>query len=161
MGVERPPTADRRTIALSASELTGLLACEKVVIVSSVGPRGWPHTVPMWYVPDEDRIAIWTSAKSQKVRNLERDPRATLLVEAGDAYRELRGAMIEAYAEIGRDPDDTRAFAKQLVGRYPELGQGPLATPAALDAQISRRVVLRFTPVKIASWDHRKMARAR
>jgi PPOX class probable F420-dependent enzyme len=157
MAMQRSRAVDRRRIALSAGEVSALLASESVVIVSSIGPRGWPHCMPMWYVPDEHRLSVWTYAKSQKVRNLERDPRATLLVEAGEAYLELRGVMIEAHAEIGRDPDGTREFAEELVARYPELAQGPLGTAASLESQVRKRVVLRFTPVKIASWDHRKM----
>jgi PPOX class probable F420-dependent enzyme len=160
-GVHRPLRADRRSLALSADEVAALLASESVVIVTSIGPRGWPHSMPMWYVPDEDRVSMWTTAKSQKVRNLERDPRATLLVEAGGAYRELRGAMIEAHAEIDRDPAGAAAFAERLVARYPELAQGPLGTADGLDAQVRRRVVLRLTPIRTASWDHRKMGARR
>jgi PPOX class probable F420-dependent enzyme len=159
--VRRPPGADRRALALDDAGVAALLAKERVAIITSIGPRGWPHAMPMWYVPDEDRLSIWTAAKSQKVRNLERDPRATLLVEAGDAYLELRGAMIEADAEIEREPDAVRAFARRLMERYPELARGALGTPEALSAQVSRRVVLRFTPVRTASWDHRKIGGSR
>ena len=66
------------------------------MVVSSIGPRGWPHSMPLWYVSRDGEIWIWTYAKSQKVRNLERDPRATLLVETGHEYAELRGVQIEA-----------------------------------------------------------------
>ena len=61
------------------------------------GPRGWPHLMPLWYVVRDGRLWAWTFAKSQKVRNLERDPRATLQVEAGrDQYHLLRGVMLES-----------------------------------------------------------------
>ena len=68
----------RSQITLDRSELIALLQSERVVVVSSLGPRGWPHSMPLWYVPRNGEIWIWTYAKSQKVRNLERDPRATL-----------------------------------------------------------------------------------
>jgi PPOX class probable F420-dependent enzyme len=161
MTVQRSQVADRRALALDAAGVAALLDSERVAVVTSIGPRGWPHAMPMWFVPDGDRMAIWTAAKSQKVRNLERDPRATVLVEAGEAYVDLRGAMIEADVEIEHDPDAIRAFAQRLIARYPELGRGPLGTPDALEAQVRRRVVLRFTPVRTASWDHRKMGDGR
>ena len=147
----------RQELALSTQDVTRFVNEERVAIVTSIGPRGWPHAMPMWYVPEGGRISIWTAARSQKVRNLERDPRATVLVEAGDSYGELRGIMIEAATEIVRGTDAIEAFAVQLVARYPELADGPLGTRDGLEAQIRRRVLLRFSPTRTTSWDHRKM----
>ena len=101
----------RDQIKLSEREFSALLEAERIAVISSLGPRGWPHLMPMWFVPREDEVWIWTYAKSQKVRNLERDPRATVLVESGHDYGELRGAMIEAEAEIHRDPEVVVGFA--------------------------------------------------
>jgi nitroimidazol reductase NimA-like FMN-containing flavoprotein (pyridoxamine 5'-phosphate oxidase superfamily) len=81
----------RAAIVLTPAEIAELLAAQRVAVVSSLGPRGWPHSMPLWFVVREGEIWIWTYAKSQKVRNLERDPRATVLVEAGHEYGELRG----------------------------------------------------------------------
>src|SRR6185369_16599331 len=95
----------RDQITLSDAEQDELLESERVVVVSSNGVRGWPHSMPMWFVLRDGEIWVWTYAKSQKVRNLERDPRATLLVETGTEYTELRGVQIEAEAELVRDPE--------------------------------------------------------
>ena len=69
------------------------------MICATNGPRGWPHLMPLWYVrarpATAPRVWAWTFAKSQKVANLERDPRATLQVEAGERYEELRGVMLK------------------------------------------------------------------
>ena len=74
--------------------------------------------MPLWYVPRDGEIWIYTYAKSQKVTNLERDPRATLLIETGHEYGELRGVEIEAEAEIHRDLDTVFEMAKALTSRY-------------------------------------------
>jgi PPOX class probable F420-dependent enzyme len=148
----------RDQIVLSEEELAELLGEERVVIVSSIGPRGWPHSVPMWFVPREGEIWIWTYAKSQKVRNLERDPRATLLVETGHEYGELRGAMIEAEAEVHRDFETVIGFAEDLTLRYAEgisAVEGDAKT--ALEAQAPKRVAIRFRARRTATWDHRKL----
>ena len=108
----------RDQIVLSDAELLELLETERVAVVSSLGPRGWPHSMPLWFVPREGEIWIWTYAKSQKVRNLERDPRATVLVETGHEYGELRGAMIEAEAVLHRDLETVVGFAEELTLRY-------------------------------------------
>ena len=67
----------RSSITLSASEQQKLLDTERTVMVSTLGPRGWPHSMPLWYVPRDGEVWIYTYGKSQKVVNLERDPRAT------------------------------------------------------------------------------------
>jgi PPOX class probable F420-dependent enzyme len=148
----------RDQIQLSADELLELLEGERVAIVSSLGPRGWPHSMPMWFVPRDGEIWIWTYAKSQKVRNLERDPRATVLIETGHEYGELRGAMIEAEAEVHGDFETVLSFAEELTLRYAEgisLVEGD--AKAALEAQAPKRVAIHFKPVRVASWDHRKL----
>jgi PPOX class probable F420-dependent enzyme len=148
----------RAQITLSKDEQRALIDTERVVVVSSHGPRGWPHLMPVWYVPRDGEIWIYTYAKSQKVRNLERDARATLMIETGHEYQELRGVMIEAEAEIQRDADQVFQLAQELTVRYTDglesvEGEGK----AALEKQAAKRVAVRFRPRRMASWDHSKL----
>jgi PPOX class probable F420-dependent enzyme len=148
----------RDQIKLTEDEQRELLESERVVVVASQGPRGWPHMMPLWYVPRGGEVWSWTYAKSQKVRNLERDARCTLLIETGEEYQELRGVMIEAEAELVREPDEVLEFGKELTVRYSEgidSVEGDAA--AALQAQAPKRVAIRFHPKRVASWDHRKL----
>jgi len=148
----------RDQITMTAVEQLELLDSERVVIATTNGPRGWPHSMPLWFTVRDGDIWAWTFAKSQKVRNLERDPRCTLLVEAGEQYQELRGVQIEAEAEIVRDPDRVLDFAKELTLRYAEgIEEIDGDAAAALQAQVPKRVALHFRPVRTASWDHRKL----
>ena len=148
----------RDQIELSEAEQRRLLDSERVAVVSSIGPRGWPHSMPLWYVPREGEVWIYTYAKSQKVRNLERDRRATVLIETGHEYAELRGLMIEAEAEIHRDPATVYGLAEELTLRYAsglESVEGD--AKAALEAQARKRVAVRFLARRTATWDHRKL----
>ncbi len=148
----------RDQITLSEEDRLALLGEGRIAVVSSIGPRGWPHSMPMWFVPREGEVWIWTYAKSQKVRNLERDPRATVLVETGREYGELRGMMIEAEAEIHRDPEVVLAFAEELTLRYAEgISSVEGDARAALEAQAPKRVAIHFGPRRVATWDHRKL----
>ncbi|HEX3735367.1 MAG TPA: pyridoxamine 5'-phosphate oxidase family protein [Solirubrobacterales bacterium] len=148
----------RDQIVLSDEELLLLLDEERVAIVSSQGPRGWPHSMPMWFVPRQGEVWIWTYAKSQKVRNLERDPKATVLVETGHEYGELRGAMIEAEAQIHRDLETVTGFAEELTLRYADgISSLDGDAKAGLEAQAPKRVTIHFQPVRTATWDHRKL----
>jgi PPOX class probable F420-dependent enzyme len=148
----------RGEIQLSSEEQRELIDSERIVVVSSLGLRGWPHSMPLWYVPRDGEIWIYTYAKSQKVKNLERDPRATLLVETGHEYAELRGVEIEAEAEIHRDLETVFDLAMELTSRYADGAQVEGDAAEALKAQARKRVAIRFEPRRIATWDHRKLA---
>ena len=148
----------RDQIKLSEAERRELIDSERVAVVASFGPRGWPHLMPLWYVPRDGEVWIYTYAKSQKVRNLERDPRATVLIETGHEYVELRGVMIEAEAEIRREIEEVFPLAEELTLRYAD-GIDSLLGDAreALRAQAAKRVAIRFAAIRTATWDHRKL----
>ena len=148
----------RNAIRMTGEEIQDLLDSERVAVVSSIGPRGWPHSMPLWYVPRDGVVWTWTYAKSQKVRNLERDPRATLLIETGHEYGELRGVMIEAEAILHRDFETVIGFAEELTLRYAEgIESVEGDAKAGLEAQAPKRVAIEFSPRRVASWDHRKL----
>jgi PPOX class probable F420-dependent enzyme len=140
---------------MSDEEVASFLADQRVVICATHGPRGWPHLMPLWYTVRGGDIWAWSYAKSQKVRNLERDARATLQVEDGEEYQELRGVMIEAETTIHRDAELVIEFGAELFERY-----GSATGPdfmEAVRAQAAKRVALQFTALRVASWDHRKL----
>ena len=143
---------------MSAEEVAAFLDEQRTLTCATIGRDGWPHLMPLWYVIRAGELWSWTYAKSQKVRNLERDPRATLLIEAGTEYTELRGIQIEAHAELIRDAEQVFEFSKELTVRYAEgieSVEGDAA--AALRVQAPKRVAIHFEPVRVATWDHRKL----
>lgn len=148
----------RDQIVMTEAEQLEFLEQERIVNVATFGPRGWPHLMPLWYVVRDGEVWVWTYGKSQKIKNIERDDRATLLIESGDEYQELRGVQIEAKAELITEFDPVFEFAKELTVRYAE-GIDSIEGDAAeaLKAQAAKRVVIRFHPVRTASWDHRKL----
>jgi general stress protein 26 len=146
----------REQIKMSADELAAFLDQQRVVICASHGARGWPHLMPLWYVVRGQEIWAWTYAKSQKVRNLERDDRATLEIEDGEDYAELRGVMIEARTTIHRDTELVATLGAEIYSRY---GAGALGEEFmdAIRGQAAKRVGLQFSAERIATWDHRKL----
>jgi PPOX class probable F420-dependent enzyme len=141
---------------MGAEEVEAFLEAQRVVICATNGRDGWPHLMPLWYLVRNGEIWAWTYAKSQKVRNLERDPRATLQIEDGEEYQELRGVMIEAQTEIHRELDQVAEFGAALFERYGGGGGGPQFLEV-IRAQAAKRVALRFVPQHMATWDHRKL----
>ena len=90
---------------MSEAEVGAFLDEERTVVCATIGRDGFPHLMPLWFVVRDGELWSWTFAKSQKVRNLERDPRATLQVEAGTDYPQLRGVMLKCDVTIHRDTD--------------------------------------------------------
>ena len=146
----------RSQITMSDDEVASFLEEQRVVICATNGPRGWPHLMPLWYIMRDGDVWAWTYAKSQKVRNLERDGRATLQVESGDEYQELRGVMIEGDAEIHRETELIVEFGAELMQRYGADATGP-EFMEAVRVQANKRVALQFTARRVATWDHRKL----
>ena len=149
---------------MSDGEVLDLLAEQRTMVCATNGPRGWPHLMPLWYVlrptgpAEATELWAWTFAKSQKSRNLERDPRATVQVETGEQYHELRGVMLECDVELERDTDAVTALGLEIFTRYGP-GDGPLAPEVeeAVRRQAPKRVALRFVERRRATWDHRKL----
>ena len=146
----------RAQIQMSDEEVLAFLDEQRVVTCATQGPRGWPHLMPLWFLVRDDEIWAWTYAKSQKVVNLERDPRATLQVEAGTEYHELRGVMLECDTVLHRDTPAVQAFGEELFERYSGGAAADYAEMVA--AQAPKRVALQFVERRRATWDHRKLA---
>ena len=155
----------RDLIKLTDDEVSAFLDEQRTVIVATNGKDGWPHLMPLWFVvrptgPDgAEELWGWTFAKSQKVRNLERDPRATLQLETGTEYQELRGVMFETDVVIHRDVDDVLSVGMEVFQRYTPGLEGGLADEvvAMVRKQAEKRVAFQFVERRRASWDHRKL----
>ena len=143
----------RDQIRLSDEEVRRFLESSKTIIITTNGPGGFPHAMPMWYRLEEDgTICITTYKASQKVKNLRRDPRVSLLVESGEEYADLKGALIYGHAEIVEDIETVIATLL-LAGGQEDTEE----VREALRRTAAKRVVLRVKPERIVSWDHGKL----
>jgi PPOX class probable F420-dependent enzyme len=148
----------RAQIVMSAEEARAYLTESKTVICATNGHDGFPHLMPLWYVLRAgDTLWAWTYAKSQKVRNLERDARATLQVESGETYDQLRGIMLRTEAVLHRDPEVLEGFVAELAERYAPPGADPADLRDGFARQIPKRVAIEFREQDRVSWDHRKL----
>ncbi len=149
----------RDQIQMSADEVLAFLEQEKTVVCATIGKDGWPHLMPLWYVVRDGTVWAWTFGKSQKVKNLERDPRATIQVEAGTEYQELRGVMFKSEVTVHRDLDTVLGVGLDVLSRY---GGGPVDSlpdeaRAMVSKQAEKRVAFEFVEQERATWDHRKL----
>jgi nitroimidazol reductase NimA-like FMN-containing flavoprotein (pyridoxamine 5'-phosphate oxidase superfamily) len=149
----------RNNIELSPAEIRAFLDARKTIIIVSNGLGGFPHPMPMWfYVDDANAVYCTTFAKSQKVLNYQRDPRATLLVESGTEYAELKGVVIYARCEIVPGVDDVVDTLVKINTRGRAVDEGQRqALIGAVSKTASKRVALKFHPERYVSWDHAKL----
>jgi PPOX class probable F420-dependent enzyme len=152
----------RDQIRMSDTELQDFVSQQKIMTVATMGPNGRPHLMPLWYVFDGDELRGWTYAKSQKAKNLERDPHATLQIEDGVEYSELRGVMFECDVQVERDPEKVADYGMALFARYGPGADGevPDEVRQMVLKQAEKRIGLRFVPTRTVSWDHRKLGGA-
>ncbi len=148
----------REAISMTPDELRSYLAEQRRIVIVTNGPGGMPHPVPMNYgVDGEGRVLISTFRKSQKVKNLERDPRATVLVESGSRYAELKSAILYCHAEIVGDPEAVAASMALIRADDAMAGSMSEEMSEQVRASMAKRVVVRFTPFRTVSWDHAKL----
>jgi len=143
---------------MTDAELAAFLDEQRTLIVATNGRDGWPHLTPLWFVMRAGEPWAWTYARSQKVRNLERDDRVTWQVESGTSYEQLSGVMVKARVELVRDLEAVSAFGVELFERYTGASPLPESVLAMIRAQAPKRVGLRFVAAGPAvTWDHAKL----
>jgi PPOX class probable F420-dependent enzyme len=145
--------APRVDTTMTATEVASYLDQPHTLSVATVGGDGAIHIVAMWYVLRGTSLAFWTSARSQKVRNLERDPRISGMVESGVTYPELRGVELIGQARLITDRDEVLELGRALAAKY-----GSRSAPSDLAAVAAKRVGVELRPDRTISWDHRKLA---
>jgi PPOX class probable F420-dependent enzyme len=150
----------RDQIKMTAEEAAAFLERERVANVSTLGSDGWPHVTALWYVMRGSEPWIWTYRKSQKVKNLERDDRATLMIESGTEYAELKGVMLKTHAHIEYETERVLGVGAELFGKYQGAGTIDANLREALRAQAAKRVAIRFEVAETVSWDHAKLGGA-
>jgi nitroimidazol reductase NimA-like FMN-containing flavoprotein (pyridoxamine 5'-phosphate oxidase superfamily) len=143
---------------MSIEDIATFLATPHVGVLSTVDPRGFPHSVGIYYLPRFERdpfeFDMWVYAKSQKARNVLRDPHAALLVEEGEPYEDLKGVLVRGRGVVIDDRDEVFALGREIYPRTRiAIDEGPAQR---IVQQSAKRVILRLVSTRIASWDHSK-----
>jgi PPOX class probable F420-dependent enzyme len=147
----------RARVRMSPDEVQELLLATSKVQVATINPDGTPHLTTLFHTVLEGRLAFWTYASTQKVRNLERDPRLSCLVEDGEEYFELRGVSIQGTARIVRDEPGIREIGTAVAEKMFAGADLGAAGAAEIERQVAKRVGIVVTARTTASWDHRKL----
>jgi len=145
----------RDQISMTDDELRDFIESQKTVQVATINKDGTPHLIPLWFAVVDGEIVLETFTKSQKVVNLDRDPRFTLLLEAGDVYEELRGVTIYAEAELVRDVERVHQLHMAVLKRNTDFPDDVLEKVTSGMAHKKTAIVVKVK--RQFSWDHRKL----
>ena len=146
----------RAKIQMTDDEIAEFLRGKHTMSLASLNADGTIHMVAMWYGFLEGEIAFTSKAKAQKVLNLRRNPNITVMAEEGEAYNELIGVQIQGIAEIVEDPERMFAAGVSVFERH-TAPYDDARNRKHVDSLLYKRVVIKVNPIKIASWDHRKL----
>jgi len=156
----------RKDITMTDIEITSFLSEGAPILqLATIGKDGSPHQAPMWFTMDDNRIVFRSFTKSQKIVNLMRDPRLSVLVEQGHAYAELQGVMIQGTARLITDPAYVLKIYGALAARYPMLGNEPIemneqSLENAFGRFAPKNTAVIVEPTRVTSWDHTKLGGA-
>jgi PPOX class probable F420-dependent enzyme len=142
---------------MSEDEVTALLEGARKLQLATINPDGTPHLVTMFYGLDKGRITFWTYGKSQKARNLARDPRVSCLIETGEDYAELRGILVYGRVTPMDDAEDVMAVGMDVARRMTPGVSDELLLPY-VEQTGRKRVAYVVEPTKMVSWDHRRLS---
>ena len=155
----------RKDITMTEDEIGEFLSNGHTLQVATIGGDGFPHLAPMWYRYEDGKIVFRSFTKSQKVVNLMRNPNIAVLVEEGKSYDQLRGVMIKGTATLITD----RNYILGLYGRVSSdhemvAGVRREFAPDEVEAMFGRiaekNTAVVVEPIKVISWDHRKLGGA-
>jgi PPOX class probable F420-dependent enzyme len=146
----------RDIVRMTPEEVDAFLHEVHTMSVATLNPDGRPHVVAMWYGFLDGAPAFETYRKSQKILNLQRDPRITCMVEDGDKYEQLRGVELVGTGTIIEDPEALRTVAMDLFRRHnSHLPSEHM--DMYVEALMNKRWVVRVDVEHVVSWDHNKL----
>ena len=152
----------RTTIALNEDEVWAFVAQQRDMHVATINKDGTPHLTTNWFaLPEERQIAFNSYEGSQKMVNLRRDPRVTLLFADGETYGELRGASIKGRVRFTDDPAENVAVMQAIYERNKAYTEPRISGDSTPQSVASKRICVVVEVDRVISWDHRKLAENR
>jgi len=147
----------RDAVRMNEAETAAFLDECKSMMVATLDKDGAPHQTVLWFAVKDGTYLFETYGTSQKVMNLKRDPRISVMWEAGTTYDQLRGVSVQGRAEIVDSGPELLDLMRVCV-----LRNAPMLKGEALEHHVAgmarKRVIIVVHPEKTLTWDHRKLA---
>ena len=118
------------------------------ISLSTIDHDGFPHTVPLGYFRLGDEILMGVRSQTKKLRNIQANPKVSLLLESGGSRKDIKGLMIQGMATVHTDPKETLHYSREAAKKR-GVSESDLPTePPPGSAYI------RVVPQRFRSWDY-------
>lgn len=154
----------RELISMDDTQMWAFIEQQRSVQCATLDPQGWPHLTTLWFAVQDGAVLLESFSKAQKVRNLRRDNRISLLWEDGERYSELRGVVFQGRAELIDGGGGERAFEDvvryhvAVLERNNDEGLDRAMIEQVVRSMAAKKTTVLVRPERVYSWDHGKLA---
>jgi nitroimidazol reductase NimA-like FMN-containing flavoprotein (pyridoxamine 5'-phosphate oxidase superfamily) len=151
--------ANRQYVAMSRKEVWRFLESQRRVFLGFTMEDGYPHVTPIWFVIIGE--TIYMRAQSYKVKvGLAATGKACVVIDDGDKYRELRGAVMWGRSRLVSEKRLIARITALFEEKYSERQWKADEMPEGWvkDRNKETRALIEFVPEKVDSWDNSKVA---
>lgn len=155
----------RAATQMTPDEIDAFLESERTLVLVTLRPDGSPVAHPLWFTKLGEALYVNTRRQSLKNRNISQDARVCAVVEAGEAYFELRGVRVEGRCQEVTDPSEIARAQAAQAQKSQRIGSGMDEMPAWFSGSRERRLdrgdrlMLRIPIERVHSWDFSKVRR--
>jgi nitroimidazol reductase NimA-like FMN-containing flavoprotein (pyridoxamine 5'-phosphate oxidase superfamily) len=118
------------------------------IMLSTIGPDCYPHTVPLGYFRLGDDIVMGVRSGTRKVKNIQANPKVSLLLESGGTRKDIKWLMIQGTATLHSRPEERLSYAREGAMRR-GVPESELPTEPRENV-----VFIRVVPHRFRSWDY-------
>ena len=118
------------------------------IALTTIGPDGYPHTVPLGYFRLGNDILMGVRGDTRKLKNIQDDPKVSLLLESGTSMKDIKGLMVQGTATVHSNPEETLHYAREAARLRGVLEQDLPTEPR------EGAVYIKVSPARFRSWDY-------
>jgi general stress protein 26 len=118
------------------------------ILLSTVDPDGFPHSVPLGYFRFGDDIIMGVRSQTRKLQNIGANSKVSILLESGKTREDIKGVMIQGIATVHTDPAETLNYAREAA-KQRGVSESDLPSEPRPGA-----AYIRVVPQRLISWDY-------
>ena len=123
---------------------------QKILRLATIGPKGIPHIVPVWYLYSGKKIYIGTNTRTNKAKNLKKNNRVGFCVDVGMRAPNIEGVMGQGKANLILQSSKVSKIAKKILLRYFQT----LNNPSAQELLDETDCIIEIIPNNFSVWHY-------
>ena len=124
------------------------LKTQKVLRLATIGQKGTPHIVPVWYLYGQKKFYVGANTRTGKAKNLKKNKRVSVCIDVGMHSPKIYGVMGKGNAKLILEKNKVSFFAKKILKRYFQT----LENKSAKELLDDTDCIIEITPKKLSTW---------